>query len=309
MDQAEKTFTQESPQETQVQKNADSLSQEINWFARVVNSRLRVYFPAETNSEENKSLPQEEKNHWWGKILPSKESPLLLPEKSELLIEQETTAPDLSGDNSVYAEFVKHYKLTADERLILMLVLLPHVQPHLLDVFFSINKAISRGYTEFGGIKSNRHSGFLPTIETALFLIAGNDLGKRFSAYKYFEPDHIFTAHNILSLDQGVGGELFYNSSILLTDEYVDFFTTGNFRKPSFSMEFPAKRLTTKMDWDDLVVDEFTAQQLDELRIWLQYGRTLYDDWGMGRKLKPGYKALFYGPPRHRQNIYRFTAR
>ena len=64
-----------------------------------------------------------------------------------------------------------------------------------------------------------------------------------------------------------------------------------------FSMSFPAKRLTTKMDWNDLIVDEHTAKQLDEIRIWLQHGQTLYEEWGMARKLKPGYKALFHGPP------------
>jgi SpoVK/Ycf46/Vps4 family AAA+-type ATPase len=50
------------------------------------------------------------------------------------------------------------------------------------------------------------------------------------------------------------------------------------------------------MNWEDLVVDEFTAHQLDELRIWLQHGQTLYEQWGMSSKLKPGYKALFHGP-------------
>jgi SpoVK/Ycf46/Vps4 family AAA+-type ATPase len=62
-------------------------------------------------------------------------------------------------------------------------------------------------------------------------------------------------------------------------------------------MEFPARRLSTSLNWADLVVDEFTAQQLDELRIWVQHGARLYDDWGMSKKLKPGYKVLFHGPP------------
>jgi AAA+ superfamily predicted ATPase len=178
-----------------------------------------------------------------------------------------------------------------------MLVIIPHLQPHLLDVFFSTNKAFGRGYTEFGGVKGTRHSGFIPTIETALFLLAGNDLVHRFRLYKLFETDHKFTAHQIIVLEQNGGDEPFYSSPISLNEEYVDLFTTGHIRKPQFSMEFPAKRLTTGMNWDDLIVDEFTAQQLDELRIWLRYGETLYKDWGMSNKLKPGYKALFHGPP------------
>jgi SpoVK/Ycf46/Vps4 family AAA+-type ATPase len=51
------------------------------------------------------------------------------------------------------------------------------------------------------------------------------------------------------------------------------------------------------MEWSDLVVDEYTMQQLDEIRIWLQYGETLQLDWGMSKKIKPGFKALFHGSP------------
>jgi ATPase family associated with various cellular activities (AAA) len=181
--------------------------------------------------------------------------------------------------------------------MVLMLGLIPHIQPQLLDIFFMANKNLSRGYTEFGGVKGNRHSGFIPTIETALFLLAGNDLGKRFRMHRLFEPDHIFLLHNIIQLETAGNAEPSFSSSIILTDEYVDFFTTGKFRKPVFSTQFPAKQLTTQMNWGDLVVDEYTALQLDEIRIWMQQGQRLHKDWQMGNKFKPGYKALFHGPP------------
>ena len=151
----------------------------------------------------------------------------------------------LSNDHSVYAEFVKYYQLNKNERLLLILALIPHVQPQLLDVFYSVNKATGRGYTEFGGIKGTRHGGFIPTIETALFVLGGNDLSKRFRMNKLFEPDHIFSGHNIISIDPSAGSEPFYSSAITVSEEYVDFFTMGHFRKPQFSMEFPARRLTT----------------------------------------------------------------
>ncbi|WP_213087066.1 ATP-binding protein [Chitinophaga agrisoli] len=243
-------------------QNADSLSREITWFAQVVNARLQAYFNPE-----------------------------------DITAGTDDSTPDLSGDHSVYADFVNYYHLNRDERLLLMLTLIPHIQPHLLDVFFTVNKASGRGHTEFGGIKGTRHSGFLPTIETALFLLAGNDLGHRFRLYKMFEPEHIFSAHQIITIDPAPGSEPFYSSPVSISEEYVDFFTTGHFRKPNFSMEFPARRLTTGLQWSDLVVDDHTAQQLDELRIWIQHGATLNEDWGMSQKLKPGYKVLFHGPP------------
>jgi len=264
-----------------IDQNAETLAREITWFVNLVNKKLLEFFPANKlylNADKEKT-----------EIIIDAADPN--PAIADILI------PDLINDHSVYSDFVTYYKLNADERLVLILALIPYVQPHLLDAFFSVNKALGRGYTEFGGVKGSRHSGFIPTIETALFLLGGNDLSYRFKSYRLFEPDHIFFAHNILQFDQGSSTEPFYCSTITVTDEYVDFFTTGNLRKPQFSPDFPAKRLTTGMEWDDLIVDEYTMQQLDEIRIWLQHGQTLQTEWGMSKKIKPGYKALFHGSP------------
>lgn len=296
MEYEEKISSEAAGKANLLNKNAETLSREITWFSQFVNQRLNVYFPRETLTEA--PVVQEEKSDgWWKKIKHVKQATILLPEKAQSQEVVDVKPPDLSGDDSVYAELVKYYKLTAEERFVLILTLIPHIQPHVLDVFLSVNKSLSRGYTEFGGLKANRHSGFLPTVETALFLLAGNDLEYRFRLYSLFEPDHFFSAHNILQIDTGNNAESFYSAQLAISEEYIDFFTTGNLRKPQFSMSFPAKRLTTKMDWNDLIVDEHTAKQLDEIRIWLQHGQTLYEEWGMARKLKPGYKALFHGPP------------
>jgi len=71
-------------------------------------------------------------------------------------------------------------------------------------------------------LKANRHSGFLPTIETALFLLAGNDLNKRFRLYALFEPDHFFSAHNILQFDTAGNVESYYNAQLAISDEYIN---------------------------------------------------------------------------------------
>ena len=84
-----------------------------------------------------------------------------------------------------------------------------------------------------------------------------------------------FSAHNILKVDASDSSESFYSGQLAISDEYIDFFTTGNLRKPQFSMDFPARRLLTGLEWNDLVVDDFTAKQLDEIRIWLQHGQAI----------------------------------
>lgn len=267
-----------------ITRNARALVQEIEWFTRVVNRRLESYFdsPEQTGGDDT------------GKVSDVPLEDILSAASANGATEE---PPVLAGNTSVYADFVNYYRLNAGERLVLMLTLIPHIQPQLLDVFFTVNKKMGRGFTEFGGIKGIRHGGFIPTIETALFLLAGNDLGKRFRMHRMFEPDHIFISHNIIQLDTSGGAEPSFSSTIILTDEYVDFFTTGSYRKPVFSTQFPAKQLTTLMNWEDLVVDDYTAQQLDEIRIWMKHGQRLFSEWNMGNNLKNGYKALFHGPP------------
>ncbi|MXV49678.1 AAA family ATPase [Pedobacter sp. HMF7647] len=243
--------------------NALDLLDEINWFEKVLQTRLKLHYGEETDFE---SINQ---------ILP----------------------PDYSDRESVYFEFIRFYQLTSSERLVLILAMLPHIFPQILDVFFNKGQLKDRGNTEFGGLKGTSHSGFLPTGETVLFLLAGNDLGKRFKVQQLFDTEHLFKIHNILWLGSSPANEPVFSGQLLINDEYVDLFTGGKLRKPSFSMDFPAKRITTTLDWEDLVLDRHTSQQLAEIKIWLEHGSKLMNEWGMKKQLKPGYKALFHGPP------------
>ena len=98
---------------------------------------------------------------------------------------EEGIIPELDEDPSPYAQLVREQGLTSNDRLVLILTLAPHVQPALLDYFFLRCESTQRGYTEFGGIQGKNHGGFLPTGETALFLIAGNDLEHRIEMQTY----------------------------------------------------------------------------------------------------------------------------
>jgi hypothetical protein len=72
------------------------------------------------------------------------------------------------------------------------------VRPQLLDILHTRNCASNRDFTEFGGRNGHDVSAFLPTGETALFLLAGNDLGRRLTWRALFDPEHVFARHNII---------------------------------------------------------------------------------------------------------------
>src|SRR6476660_3949789 len=146
--------------------NAETLEKEMQWLSRVIDTRMKLYW----------AQPAEVKN-----IL-------------------ELDPPSTEGDESVYASVINHYKMGFSERIVLALALAPHILPHLLDVFFVKNSAYDRGFTEFGGTKGLNHGGFIPTGETASFILSNNDLVKRFELLKIFDEDHFFRKFKILDL-------------------------------------------------------------------------------------------------------------
>ena len=246
-----------------LQRHTDTIQRELAWFEEVLDTRMKLYFEQDC------------------------------PYHSM----EEIEAPEYGEEDGYYAEFIRSYRCTPAERLVLMLTLAPHVRPQLLDVFCVKNATYDKGFSEFGGLKGATHGGFLPTGETALFLLAGDDIYERMGAERLFEASHYFFYHQVLQLQDAGPNEPYLSGALSLSPDRVSFFTSGVNRKPHFNKEFPAKLITTQMEWEDLVLPEETLTQIDEIRTWIQYNPVLMNDWGFRKKLKPGYKCLFYGPP------------
>ena len=203
---------------------------------------------------------------------------------------------NLEQDQSPFNVFLINHEVNIEEFVILLLVLFPHIQPNLLDNVIQEYLPNGGEFPDIGGIKGDHHRGTMATGETALFFVAGNEVEKRMQALKYFAPDHFFSKENILLLGTVKDGEPRMSGKIILQPEYVDLFTTGSISQPVFGPDFPAKNISTKMDWDDLVLSDKTRKQIQDIKIWLDHNAYFMNDWGMDRKIKPGYRALFYGP-------------
>ncbi|MDI3319775.1 ATP-binding protein [Pinibacter soli] len=203
----------------------------------------------------------------------------------------------LEQDDSPLSHFLVTRKVNIEEFVILLLALFPHVQPNFLDNIIQQYLPNGGDFAEIGCAKGNNHRGTIPTGETALFILAGNDVAKRLQASHYFSTEHFFSTDNILSLEPVKDGEPRMSGKMILQDEYVDLFTMGVVSKPAFSPEFPARSISTKMDWSDLILHPKTAEQINDIKIWLDHNTSFLKDWEMSRRIKPGFRALFYGPP------------
>lgn len=184
-----------------------------------------------------------------------------------------------------------------EERIVIMLALMPHICPQILDIFFVQNKNFDRQYTEFGGWKGLSHGGFLPTGETASFILAGEDVEKRKEVIHMFSKSHWFYGKNILRLEGAGEGEPLLSSQLRVSEEFLSRVQLDVEYKPDYTTGFPAKRITTELNWEDMVLDYQVTTELEEINTWISSGKTIMEDWGLSRILKAGYRSLFYGPP------------
>jgi hypothetical protein len=204
--------------------------------------------------------------------------------------------PDLGDLPVPYADGVREAGLTPAERLVLMLALLPHLRPQALDHFLIQNDASKRRFTEFGGAEGGTQHGFRPTRETALFLLAGENMDRRFAAMQLFAPEAPLQARRILETPEEPG-EAGPWAPLTVSQRWIARLTTGTAAAPRFGPLFPAQLLETPYALKDVVVGQAVREDLDDLLAWVRNEKLLMDDWGLRKHLKPGYRALFHGPP------------
>jgi hypothetical protein len=186
---------------------------------------------------------------------------------------------------------------SADEWIVVMLALVPHIQPSFFESIISEVLPNGGDFPEFGGVKGTNHRGMLPTGETAQFIIAGTEMNKRLLVQSLFEEQHFFYQNDIIWLESVREGEPLMSGRIILSSEWINFLLTGREIKPKFTPDFPAKLVTTKMNWDDLVLHPFTAEQIEDIKRWVRFHEELEADANLMRKINMGHRVLFYGPP------------
>lgn len=206
-------------------------------------------------------------------------------------------ALELYEDGSELANFIAERAPAFAEYTVLLLALAPHVRPALLDNEIRAALAREGDFPEIGGVRDEASRTFLPTGETAAFLLAGDDLDVRFDVQELFSPEHWFAREGILRLEEARDGAPILSGRIVMARDWVERLTLGTAQAPAFGAGFPARRIGTALGWDDLILETEVQQRIAELEHWVRHHRTLMHDWGMAGRLRPGYRVLFHGPP------------
>ncbi len=245
-----------------------TLEAELEWLARVFELRLKTYF------EESPSSPP----------LPGTLAP----------------PPALYPAAGPYATAVHRRRLDPGERLLMVLALAPQLRPQLLDVLATQNPTTQRPYTEFGA-----HVGpggaILPTVETACFLLAGDNLAERLTALHRLAAHQRLAQDDVLHLMTPSGSEMsatgLLSALLVPSPTFLAEALPGPALPALADRSSLATRVSTGLSWEDLVLPAATLSQLDDITLWLSHGPRLLADWGFGRRIGPGHVSLFHGPP------------
>lgn len=253
--------------DSKVATNANNLGHAFDYLKQVLDARIRLHLAKESEVEE-----------------------LELPGLA------------FFEDGSAFAEFIHQHQPSFDEYIVLLLSMVSHIQPSLLDNIFRnalLNHTSSADFigTEFGGTRDNENQLFQATGETALYILAGNDLNHRFHVQQILSNEHWFAQQNILKLAPAKSGQAICSGRLLMNTDMIERFTLGKVSRPKFSNDFPAQEIQTELLWQDLVLHPDVIERIKDIKVWVQHHHTLMDDWQMAAKFKPGYRALFYGPP------------
>lgn len=205
--------------------------------------------------------------------------------------------PQLPPDTSPFTQFFQDQNPTRDELLILLTALAPQVFPNFFDAVLARHLPPGGELPEFGGTKSGNHKGLLPTGDTAIFILAGDDLAERLRIQRLLRYSPFFQRENLLSLEPVKPGEPPMSGRLVLDPEFAEWVLMGTVAAPRLSHDFPAQRIQTTLTWGDLVLHPATLRQLDEIKTWNTHGHLLRHDLNLSPRTRPGYRSLFYGPP------------
>ncbi len=183
-----------------------------------------------------------------------------------------------------------------DAITLLLIALAPHAVPEMFDRAIQEKLKTSGDFPEIGGVRGKNFRGFLPTGQTAVYLIAGDELVRRMEIEQLFWSDRDFARRKILWLEELPQGEPLLSGKIIMAPDYVSLFLFGSSAPPHFSTSFPAKKISTMLKSSDIMMNKEIVRHYRNLKEWIEFNPSLMNDWDMNKRLKKGYRVLFYGP-------------
>ena len=194
-----------------------------------------------------------------------------------------------------YGSIVLENNLQSKDRLVFIATLLPHILPSLFDKIIQEEIPQAGDLPEIGGVRGSQFRGFLPTGETLLFLLGSKSLTDKLKGKKWLETESVLWGKSMVRLSPSVAEDPRFSGIISIDIDVLDRVVSGKVSDPEFGIDFPARAINTKLSWNDLILDKRTKHELQELKSWMEHQNQILKTWGLEKRLKSGYRALFFG--------------
>jgi len=229
----------------------------------------------------------------------------------KLLVEKEKETPDNGIEDSImffmnnipdtntnlpYDHFLRTNKINFIERLTILTAIAPYFSPEILSPLASEDPNTKAAFPQAGGIINNMNKEFIPTLETVRFLITQNSIKQKFLADQILNSNSRLFTKNIIKI-LNPNSEIAWNKYIIQPSDEFLALIRGEHYQPTYSSSFPASKISTRLDWNDLILPYDTKQELKEVMIWLKHSKNILSHPHLGKFIKPGFRSLFYGPP------------
>ncbi len=199
-------------------------------------------------------------------------------------------------DNQHFNQFLNANKLPENEQIILTVALLPYIEPYF---FNEIQEQTSENKAKPNLLfyQESTTGALLPLFQTVLII------GYPETDWEYLQKAHELMESKlfkmgILNINPLSNNEQKNNLLLQLVQvetHYLKQVFNGETIEYSLSSEFPAQKITTSLQWKNLVIEADTLQQIDDIIDWNIHQTTIKKEWGLQKIIKPGYTTLFYG--------------
>lgn len=205
--------------------------------------------------------------------------------------------PPVLNEASSYGKLTTNFQLDTNDRILLALALARSFAPQKLEALLVRHPSTRICSPELGGIVEAYSNHFIPTLQTAIVLACGTSNSDYTKTYHHMTHS-ILLKEQILQLSSVATGHVFpIRQEIQLVPEFLTHLLDGQPLQPAFSTSFPAKKLRTSYEWDNLILHPKTKSMLQVMIDWLTYGQEVLTRQGKVKKIKEGFPCLFYGPP------------
>src|SRR6218665_66181 len=200
-------------------------------------------------------------------------------ETAPVLFFSDVLPPDLTEKHSAYADLVNEYELGGTERLLLICSLVPHISPEAFTARIRDEKSgLKIKYPRLGGYFDTTFTNFVPTLQTIVYLLAGDDMSAMLYNHLFLMEKSVLIKEQIITLDAVSTSEDTTNRrnyAIRLAPEFVEYLISGKRPRPDFGKTFPATLITTGLDWEQLVVKPAILAELQRIMRWEEKGKEL----------------------------------